>query len=60
MNSLIIPYDPGMSDAARALGFLRHSYRIRAERLEAREWGELVVTPTLPRIWDANFAIVTP
>ena len=58
MNSLIIPYDPRMGDAARALAFLRHSYRIRAVQLEAREWGELVVTPTLPRIWDANFAIV--
>ena len=47
-----------MSDGERALGFLRHAYRSRCGRVEQREWGELVVTPSLPIVWDANFAIV--
>ena len=47
-----------MTDGERALGFLRHVYRARCERVEQREWGELVVTPSLPIVWDANFAIV--
>jgi ribosomal protein S18 acetylase RimI-like enzyme len=47
-----------VTDGERALGFLRHVYRLRCERVEQREWGELVVTPSLPLVWDANFAIV--
>jgi GNAT superfamily N-acetyltransferase len=47
-----------VSDGERALGFLRDVYRSRCERVERRDWGELVVTPSLPVVWDANFAIV--
>jgi GNAT superfamily N-acetyltransferase len=47
-----------VSDRERALAFLRETYRRRVERVESHPWGELVVTPSLPRVWDANFAIV--
>ena len=36
------------------------TYRRRVERVERLPWGELVVTPSLPQVWDANFAIVEP
>ena len=39
--------------------FLAETYRRRVERVEAFSWGELVSTPSLPRVWDANFAIVS-
>lgn len=47
-----------MIDAERALAFLCETYRRRVERVERLPWGELVVTPSLPKVWDANFAIV--
>ena len=47
-----------MRERERAVGFLCETYRRRVERVEAHPWGELVVTPSLPLVWDANFAIV--
>ena len=47
-----------MTDRERAVAFLRETYRRRVERAEAYPWGELLVTPSLPRVYDANFAIV--
>jgi ribosomal protein S18 acetylase RimI-like enzyme len=47
-----------VSGGERALAFLRATYRRRVEHVEPHPWGELVVTPSLPRVWDANFAIV--
>lgn len=47
-----------MTDAERAVAFLCETYRRRVERVERLPWGELVITPSLPRVWDANFAIV--
>jgi ribosomal protein S18 acetylase RimI-like enzyme len=47
-----------VTDGERALGFLRHVYLSRCERVERRDWGELVVTSSLPIVWDANFAIL--
>ena len=47
-----------MTDRERAVAFLRETYRRRVERVEAYPWGELLVTPSLPRVYDANFAIV--
>jgi ribosomal protein S18 acetylase RimI-like enzyme len=47
-----------VTDGERAAAFLRASYRRRAEKLESHAWGELVATPSLPRVWDANFAVV--
>ena len=47
-----------MTDAERAVAFLCETYRRRVERVDRLSWGELVVTPSLPRVWDANFAIV--
>ncbi len=48
-----------MTDEARATAFLRETYRRRVERVEEFPWGELVVTPSLARVYDANFAIVS-
>ena len=48
-----------MTDAERAAAFLAETYRRRVERVEMHPWGELVVTPSLPQVWDANFALVT-
>lgn len=42
----------------RSVAFIRNLYLRRCERVEERDWGVLVVTPSLPRVWDANFAIV--
>jgi len=47
-----------VSARERALAFLRETYRCRADRVERRAWGELVVSPTLPLVYDANFAVV--
>jgi GNAT superfamily N-acetyltransferase len=47
-----------VTDRERAVAFLRETYRRRVERVEAYPWGELVLTPSLPRVYDANFAIV--
>ncbi len=47
-----------MSDWERARAFLRDTYRRRVEYVESYPWGELVITPSLPRVYDANFAIV--
>jgi GNAT superfamily N-acetyltransferase len=44
---------------ALAVSFLLETYRRHVEHVEPFAWGELVVTPSLPRVWDANFAIVT-
>jgi GNAT superfamily N-acetyltransferase len=43
----------------RAVEFLLETYRRRAERVESFPWGELVLTPRLAQVWDANFALVT-
>ena len=48
-----------MTDGERAAAFLSETYRRRVERVERFPWGELVVTPSLPLVYDANFAIVT-
>ena len=48
-----------MTDEERAVAFLRETYRRRVERVEVFPWGELVVTPSLARVYDANFAIVS-
>ena len=45
-------------DRDRAVGFLRSTYIRRVEHVEHHPWGVLLVTPSLPRIYDANFAIV--
>jgi N-acetylglutamate synthase-like GNAT family acetyltransferase len=45
-------------DRDRAVGFLRRTYVRRVEHVEYHPWGMLLVTPSLPRIHDANFAIV--
>lgn len=47
-----------MTDGERAVAFLLETYRLRVERVESFGWGELVSTPSLPLVWDANFAIV--
>jgi GNAT superfamily N-acetyltransferase len=47
-----------VKDRERAIAFLRETYRRRVERVETYPWGELVVTPSLQRVYDANFAIV--
>lgn len=47
-----------MSERDRAVAFLREIYRRRADSVEPFPWGELVATPSLPRVWDANVAIV--
>jgi ribosomal protein S18 acetylase RimI-like enzyme len=46
------------TDAERAVGFLRETYRRRVQHVEPFPWGELLVTPSLPLVWDANFALV--
>jgi ribosomal protein S18 acetylase RimI-like enzyme len=48
-----------VTDSERAVAFLCETYRRRVERVEVFPWGELVVTPSLARVYDANFAIVT-
>ena len=48
-----------MTDGERAAAFLFETYRRRVERVDSFPWGELVVTPSLARVYDANFAIVT-
>jgi ribosomal protein S18 acetylase RimI-like enzyme len=48
-----------VTDRERAVAFLCETYRRRVERVEPFSWGELVVTPSLARVYDANFAIVT-
>lgn len=48
-----------MSDRDRAVAFLRETCRRHAEQVEDMPWGELFATPSLPRVWDANFALVT-
>src|SRR5689334_12231922 len=35
------------------------TYRRRVERVEAFPWGELLSTPSLDRVYDANFALVS-
>ncbi len=47
-----------MTDRERALEFLRETYRRRVEHVDEHPWGELLRTPSLPRVWDANFALV--
>ena len=47
-----------MTSRERAVAFLRETYRHRVDRVEPYPWGELVVTPSLPRVYDANFALV--
>jgi ribosomal protein S18 acetylase RimI-like enzyme len=47
-----------VSDRDRAVEFLRRTYVRRVEHVEHHPWGELLVTPSLPRIYDANFAVV--
>ena len=45
-----------MTERERAVAFLLETYRRRAERVESFPWGELIRTPSLPKVWDANFA----
>lgn len=47
-----------MNDRERAAAFLRDTYVRRVEHVEPHPWGVLTSTPSLPRVWDANFAIV--
>jgi GNAT superfamily N-acetyltransferase len=47
-----------VTDAERAAAFLRETYLRRVERVDSHPWGEVVSTPSLPRVWDANFALV--
>jgi len=47
-----------VTEHERAAAFLVETYRRRVERIESFPWGELVVTPSLRRVYDANFAIV--
>jgi ribosomal protein S18 acetylase RimI-like enzyme len=47
-----------LSDGERAAAFLRATYLRRVEHVESHPWGEVVSTPSLPRVWDANFALV--
>jgi ribosomal protein S18 acetylase RimI-like enzyme len=47
-----------VTDRDRAVAFLRETYRRRVERVEYFPWGELLATPSMPRVWDANFAVV--
>jgi len=48
-----------VTDEERAAAFLRQTYCRRVERVEEFPWGELVITPSLGRVYDANFAIVS-
>jgi len=48
-----------VSERERAVGFLLETYRRRAERVEPFPWGELVLTPSLPIVWDGNFAVAS-
>src|SRR5262249_27209983 len=47
-----------VTDGERAVAFLRETYLRRVEHVEPHPWGTLLATPSLPRVWDANFAIV--
>lgn len=47
-----------MRDGERALAFLRAGYVGVVERVDERPWGLLLLTPSLPRVWDANIALV--
>jgi len=47
-----------VSDGERAAAFLRATYLRRVEHVEPQPWGAIVSTPSLPRVWDANFALV--
>jgi GNAT superfamily N-acetyltransferase len=47
-----------VTEGERAAAFLRETYLRRVEHVEQHAWGALVCTPSLPRVWDANFAIV--
>jgi len=47
-----------VTERNRAVEFLRSIYARRVEHVERRPWGELLATPSLPRIYDANFALV--
>jgi ribosomal protein S18 acetylase RimI-like enzyme len=47
-----------VSERDRAVAFLLETYKRRVEHVERFPWGQLLVTPSLPRVWDANFAIV--
>jgi len=48
-----------VTDRDRAAAFQRETQARTAGRIERHPWGELVVTSALPRVWDANFAVVT-
>jgi len=48
-----------VTDEELATGFLRTTYLRRVDHIEEFPWGELVVTPSLSRVYDANFAIVS-
>ena len=47
-----------MTSRERAVSFLRATHPRAVDQVESFPWGALYVTPTLPRIWDANFAVV--
>ena len=47
-----------MSDFDRAVAFLRAGERLLADRVEPLPWGEAVLTPSLPRVYDGSFVVV--
>jgi ribosomal protein S18 acetylase RimI-like enzyme len=47
-----------VTERERAVAFLRQTYVRRVEHVEPHPWGVLVSTPSLPRVWDANFVLV--
>jgi ribosomal protein S18 acetylase RimI-like enzyme len=47
-----------VSDLARAVSFLRENDRAVADRVEPLPRGEVLLTPSLPLVYDANFMVV--
>lgn len=47
-----------MSDAERAVAFLRAGYLGVVEQVDEHPWGLLLRTPSLPLVWDANLALL--
>lgn len=47
-----------MTDGERALAFLRAGYVGVAEHVEEHPWGLELLTPSLPKVWDANVVLV--
>ncbi len=47
-----------MTGRQRAAAFLRETHRHRVDRVGTFPWGELLVTPSLPRVHGENIALV--